>query len=266
MDGGQRRLLLDHPDDARHPGSEYLSQGLPPGNRGFPVCDPHRRVRRAAVPGGPGHRQLVVLGLCRGPRHHPRSDCAQKEPRGRGRGSCPIRACEHLPGPDCRRPQHDQHRHRRRRRRHHRRRGRLDRPQQRHRRRRRGDLGRQRVHPPRPDRGVVPDPWHGAADDRQLHRRRVAAGGRAGRAGHRLRARPAADRGPPLRLLLRHPRRRYAAGLPRGLRRRGDIARPTPSRPGSRDSCTTSAPRSCRSYSSSTRSCCWTASRASGTA
>jgi TRAP transporter 4TM/12TM fusion protein len=72
---------------------------------------------------------------------------------------------------------------------------------------------------------VFPGARHGAADDGQLHRR-VDAAGAGDREARRL-ARPggAADRGAPVRLLLRNHGRRHAASGARGLRRRRALGR-----------------------------------------
>ena len=101
------------------------------------------------------------------------------------------------------RAQHGGYRGCRRRRRYHRRRGFLDWSQQRHGGRRRSDRRRQRLHPARTDRDPLHHSRHGPADDRQLLGGRLPPGRRSGGAWQCSGSCPAADRHPPLCLLLR---------------------------------------------------------------
>jgi TRAP transporter 4TM/12TM fusion protein len=119
-------------------------------------------------------------------------------------------------GPDRRGAEHDRHRRRHGGRRHRGRDHHAD----------RGRLGNgrvRRVHLRRPGprhadlhRRSQPDPGHGAADDRQLHRGLVPDGACHRYRGRAERADRAADRRAHVRLLFRHPRRRHPA---RGLGR-----------------------------------------------
>ena len=102
----------------------------------------------------------------------------------------------------------------------------------------------------------LPGAGHGRADHGQLH-----PGGDADGAGHRrtrraIRARHPADRGAPVRLLLRDHGRHHAAGRTRNLRRSGDREGRSDRRSAFRVRCTRCAPWYCLSSGSSTRRCC----------
>ena len=104
--------------------------------------------------------------------------------------------------------------------------------------------------------GDLPHPRHGHADHGELRRRRDADGAGAGRAGGPERSRRAADRGAHVRLLFRPDGRRDAAGRPRRLRGGGDFRRRSDEDRHAGHPGTRSAPRCCRSSSSSTPKCC----------
>ena len=120
-----------------------------------------------------------------------------------------------------RRSQHDRHRGGHRLRRHHRRRNHADRARPAHDRLRRVRLAGQRAGDAALHGVRLPGARHGRADDGQLH-----PGGDADGAGHRrtrraVRAGDPADRGAPVRLLLRDHGRHHAAGGTGELRRCG---------------------------------------------
>ena len=125
---------------------------------------------------------------------------------------------EILQGCRFRRPQHGAHRGGHGGRRHHRRHRDADRPQQPVHRGHRDHLPGQRGADAAADSRHQPDPGHGPPHHRQLHRH-----GDPDRACHRHPGRAGGPGdsgagGPSVRVLLRHPRRRHAAGGPRGLR------------------------------------------------
>ncbi len=126
--------------------------------------------------------------------------------------------------PRGRRAQHDRHRRRHRGGRHHRRHRVADRHRPGDDRGRRAAFGRQPDDHAGARRRHQPGARHGAADDGQLHRRVDADGAGGGRARRAERPDRAADRGAPVRLLLRPDGRRHAAGRARLVRGGGDRA------------------------------------------
>ena len=144
--------------------------------------------------------------------------------------------------PERRRAQHDRHRRRHRHRRHHRRRHHAHRPGPAHDRVRRVRQRRQRDRDAALHRLRLPGARPGRADDRQLRAGGHADGAGGGRARRAERHGHPADRGAPVRLLLRDHGRHHAAGRAGDLRRRGDLAAKTRSPPASRARSTRCAP------------------------